>query len=455
MNQLTFNGSATATSLAKGVKVTPGIQPETKAKRLRVPSLNSNSTCADVRAALQAIHRNYGSSQDDWHFCDTPIGFNTRKEKVNWVGGQRDPENRLDLNNLTIYKDFLKGRRFQVHSTTQYHIGFFLTPTRTWVTMAGADAVRMPWHAWAAVLRKLPKGSVGRFDLTIWDSNWDHDKIKHPFGIGAQRALINACKQSDRSLAAVWRGGGGNTERGRCMQLTLDFIHRIAQGGKVGNFPQWDRMEEARYERQTHDGKTRFTWETRRLKEEGDEWAGGRKRGGGRKGKAAHVAHVAEVDLGSEDKTGKRDGLNASDGGSEGSSRSLWLGGSRAPPVSSKRRATRSISRSPFRSTQVSRAASPAQSQTSRRATKVAHRTTIASAQRAGKTEGEVKEAGSSRGLDEAGAAETESITNSVAVEKAVRAEGFAGDAAIKKTREPECTREEMTTNPKLYFILT
>jgi hypothetical protein len=452
MNQLTFNDSATASSLAKGVKVTPGIQPETKARRLRVPTLKSNSTCADVRAALQAVHRNYGSSQDDWHFCDTPIGFNTGKEKVNWVGGQRDPENRLDLNSLTIYKDFLKGRRFQVHSTTQYHIGFFLTPIRTWVTMAGADAVRMPWHAWAAVLRKLPKGSAGRFDLTIWDSNWDHDKIVHPFGIGAQRTLINACKQSNRSLAAVWRGGGGNTERGRCMQLTLDFIHRIAQGGMVGNFPQWDMMEEAGYERQTHDGKTRFTWETRRLKEEGDEWARGRKGGRGRKGKAACAAGV---DLSSESRASEHGGLDTSDGGSDGGGRLLRPGGSGAPPVSYQRRATRSVSRSPFRNTQVSRAASLAQSQTSRRATKVAYRTTIASAQRAGKTEGEVEEAGSSRGLDEAGAAETESITNSVAVETAVGAEGFAGDAAIEKTGEPECTREGMTTNPKLYFILT
>ena len=452
MNQPTFKDSATATSLAKGVKVTPGVQPETKAKRLRVPTLDSSSTCADVRAALQAIHKNYGSLQDDWHFCDTPIGFNTGKEKVNWVGGQKDLENRLDLNSLTIYKDFLKGRRFQVHSTTQYHIGFFLTPIRTWVTMAGADAIRMPWHAWAAVLRKLPKGSVGRFDLTIWDSNWDHDKIAHPFGIGAQRALINACKQSDKSLAAVWRGGGGNTERGRCMQLTLDFIHRIAQGGKIGNFPQWDRMEEAGYKRQTHDGKTRFTWETRRLKEEGDEWAGGRKREGGREGKAAYAA---KVDLGSESKTGEHDRLDTSDGGSEGGSRSLRPGGSRALPVSYQRRATRSVSRDPFKSTQASRAASPAQSQTSRRATKVAYRTIIASAQRAGRTGGEFEGTGSAMGLDETEAAETESATNSVAVERAVRAGEVAGDAVIEKARETEYTREKMTTSPKLYFIPT
>ena len=206
--------------------------------RYPAPTLSPTTKSANIEKELIKMCEAFGDVGDDWTMVESPIGFPDDKTKKWW-----DTPNDIWDTKKIFTIAALEREKWQ---GAKYKIALLTTRQSSWVRKSSRVWSKEDWHCWVAILRKMPKEMRG-CELIIWDCNFDEDNKfgMVPRATGAQHVLINKLRRST-AIQRVWIGGGGNTQEGQCLQLSINFIHAIIRGRKVGNLLLYKQIEEYR-----------------------------------------------------------------------------------------------------------------------------------------------------------------------------------------------------------------
>ncbi|KAF4628652.1 hypothetical protein G7Y89_g9498 [Cudoniella acicularis] len=167
--------------------------------------LNGWSSPDEQNRFLQAFSASANDSErNDWKIHLNPIGFEDLQAKVNWDS--------------------------ELHSST---LGL-----PSWVGKKNVVWKNKAWHCWVCIVRPLRGGG---FDIIINDSDWenvfrddyqDKDCIRLTNLMGMQQKFLKWFKTSRRCrIRNVWIGGGGNSSKGNCAELSGNFIRGLTANG--------------------------------------------------------------------------------------------------------------------------------------------------------------------------------------------------------------------------------
>ena len=186
-------------------------------------SLHSQSTVQDIKDFLSNMSRIYGNESLFIH--TEPIAYSSGNEKKQLKHLEQSQE-RDTFTNWT-------RRSFEGAIGAICLIGLYTTWIDTWVART-EKFQNEPLHVWAAVLM-WHKGCHGK-RLIIYDSNSDFlpeaNVTEADLILGKQRGLIKHLREKEKyQITEIWVGGEGNTEEGKCLELTAKWIQEVAKAG--------------------------------------------------------------------------------------------------------------------------------------------------------------------------------------------------------------------------------